>query len=149
MGKERRPLWWRIFVILADLCACVDILAAWFLIGIFEILGDRLFGRLSPRMSRLRRCYMQALIGPHMFAAMAFLMVVFLSMHWYHLMLLMIFYSFCIGGLQLRGNLFYRILELEKSEMTRDLSRRIMIIKFIFATWAFLVVGLILILPSS
>lgn len=149
MNKPKQPLWWRIFRVILDTFACLDILLSWFIIGVFEVAGNRLFKKLSPGGVKLRRCYLQALIGPHMFAAAAFLMVVFLNMHWYYLMLLMIFYSFCIGGFQLRGNLFYRILQLEKSDVPRDLAKRVMIIKFIFATWAFLVVGLILILPSS
>lgn len=149
MANQKSPIWWVVISRIIEFAACLDIILAWVLIRFFEFAAQTIFPPSKGLNKEARRCYLQALVSPHIYATITFLIVVFVKVHWHVLLAMMVFYCFCIGLIQPRGNLYYQLLQIEKESVTYSFNKKIMITKFIFATWAFLVVGIILILPSS
>jgi len=149
MAVIKSPLWWRVLRLIFDFLICFDVLLGYIPLLFFEYCADAAAPVSSLNQRQVRRYYLQAFIGPHVYATAAFLLVVLVKIHWCFLLSLMVFYCLGLGLFQLKSPFFYFLLKLDRSAITRTFARKITIIKFMFSAWAFLVIGLLLLLPSA
>lgn len=144
-GREA-PLWWvfldKVFYFLINLDSFLAWIPSYFLLQL-----SFLFSHAENSIEKTKRfVYIQAIVGPHIYAGLIYFLYRIFDLDW-RLLSVLIFFYFGFFIFQYRMDRRLDQIAGYVSIPKRKLIKVLVIFKFIFTTWAFLTMGVLLSLP--
>ncbi len=146
-AKDREPpLWWFFLRNLFNMFINLDSYLAW-IPSYFVLKLSFLFTTTQTSAERIRRfIYIQAMIGPHIYAGLVYFFCRTFQLDWRFVSMVIFCYFGCFIFQYQRDQRIENI-TVEMPISKWKFLKALVIIKFIFTTWAFLIMGVFLSLP--
>lgn len=144
--RQDPPLWWGFFKRIFDFLINLDSYFAW-IPSYFILRVSFLFAITQNLIEKRRRfLYIQAMIGPHIYAGLVYFFCQKFQLDWRFVSVVVFCYFGCFV-FQYQSDSRVEALAGEMLISKRKFLKTLIIIKFIFTTWAFLIMGVFVSLP--